>query len=282
MGFMRRIPPFSWARRSLERHNQRRFARALRALHAKVVREEVAWRRSSECEHLQRMVHALGLHNCHAGERCFIMGNGPSLNETDLSRLKNEFTIGMNRIFLLFDRIDWRPSYFVSVNQLVIQQSAAEISSLKMPKFLSLRAASDIDLDGRTAFVRPLDLGVSGPGFSRDIRRGWWEGATVTYCALQLAFFLGFKTLVLVGVDHSFHTEGKPHKGITSKSADRDHFAPDYFGPGFHWQLPDLEWSEYSYQQARDAYEADGREVLDATVGGKLNVFRKVEYDSLF
>ena len=33
---------------------------------------------------------------------------------------------------------------------------------------------------------------------------------------------------------------------------------------------------------AREAYEADGRQVLDATIGGKLEVFPKVAYDSLF
>jgi hypothetical protein len=33
---------------------------------------------------------------------------------------------------------------------------------------------------------------------------------------------------------------------------------------------------------AREAYEADGRRVLDATVGGKLMVFPKVDYNELF
>jgi hypothetical protein len=33
---------------------------------------------------------------------------------------------------------------------------------------------------------------------------------------------------------------------------------------------------------ARQAYHADGRRIFDATVGGKLTVFPKVDYDKLF
>jgi hypothetical protein len=46
--------------------------------------------------------------------------------------------------------------------------------------------------------------------------------------------------------------------------------------------LPDLETSERAYTMAKDAYARDGREVFDATIGGKLTVFPKVDYLSLF
>ncbi len=41
------------------------------------------------------------MHNIHHGQRCFIIGNGPSLQRTDLTKLKDEFTFGMNRIYLV-------------------------------------------------------------------------------------------------------------------------------------------------------------------------------------
>src|SRR5438477_1743491 len=75
-------------------------------------------------------------HNIHAGERCFIIGNGPSLNRTDLSLLKDEFTFGTNRIYLAFDRLNFRPSYYVCSNELVVEQCAADIEKLPMPKFI--------------------------------------------------------------------------------------------------------------------------------------------------
>jgi hypothetical protein len=104
----------------------------------------------------------------------------------------------------------------------------------------------------------------------------------VTYVALQLAYHMGFEQIVLIGVDHDYSTKGKPNTTVVSQRDDPDHFDKRYFGKGFRWQLPDLETSERAYRMARKAYESDGRQVLDATVGGKLQVFPKVGYDSLF
>jgi hypothetical protein len=104
----------------------------------------------------------------------------------------------------------------------------------------------------------------------------------VTYIALQLAFFLGFDPVILVGMDHNFETKGAPNETIVAQGKDRDHFDSRYFADGFRWQLPDLELSERAYTMARDAYQAAGRTVLDATVGGKLTIFPKVDFNSLF
>ncbi len=73
-----------------------------------------------------------------------------------------------------------------------------------------------------------------------------------------------------------------PTTTVVSQGDDPNHFHPGYFGKGFRWQLPDIQAWDYSYQIARRAIEEDGREVLDATIGGKLQVFKKVPYDSLF
>jgi hypothetical protein len=69
---------------------------------------------------------------------------------------------------------------------------------------------------------------------------------------------------------------------VTSEGDDPNHFSGKYFGKGFRWQLPDLEGSERAYRMARAAFEADGRKVVDATVGGKLTVFEKVDFNNLF
>jgi hypothetical protein len=93
---------------------------------------------------------------------------------------------------------------------------------------------------------------------------------------------MGFEQVILIGVDHSFMTQGKPNTTVISQGDDRDHFNSGYFGKGFRWQLPDLETSERAYRMAHEAYQGAGRRVLDATVGGKLAVFPKVEYNTLF
>ncbi|PKO17707.1 MAG: hypothetical protein CVU39_04285 [Chloroflexi bacterium HGW-Chloroflexi-10] len=216
----------------------------------------------------------------HKGQRCFIMGNGPSLKNTDLSKLKNEFTFGMNRIFLGFADMGFPTTYYVSVNDLVIEQSAADIQNLKIPRFVSWRV-------GRQWLQPDQDLHFlyttyTGPIFSKNVCNRVWESATVTYVALQLAYYMGFQEAILIGVDHNFETKGKPNTTIVSQGDDPNHFHPGYFGKGFRWQLPDLEMNEVGYRMARKVYAADGRRVLDATVGGKLTIFDKVDYNSLF
>ncbi len=216
----------------------------------------------------------------HQGERCFILGNGPSLAKMDLRPLRTEVTFGMNRVYLLFPKLGFSTTYFVAVNSLVVEQFAEDINRLRVPKFITWRARRYLRGDEQVAF---LDTDYTGKAsFSGDVTGRVFEGSTVTYVALQLAYHLGFSEVILIGVDHSFQAAGRPNVTVVSAGNDPDHFAADYFPAGFRWQLPDLEASERAYRLARRAYEADGRRVLDATVGGRLQVFPRVDYDELF
>jgi hypothetical protein len=220
-----------------------------------------------------------GLKDTHKGERCFLIGNGPSLRRTDLSRLKNEFTIGVNRFYLAFPELGFHTSYYLVLNDLVVEQSANEIRALEMPVFVSWRARQWIEPAPNRMFLYTT---YTGRKFAPDVSGRVWEGGTVTYAGLQLAFHLGFKQVILIGVDHSYSAQGKPNETVVSQGEDVDHFHPGYFGKGVRWQLPDLASWEWSYQLAKSHYEEAGRQVLDATIGGKLQVFEKVDYDSLF
>jgi hypothetical protein len=215
----------------------------------------------------------------HKGQRCFLIGNGPSLKQTDLSRLKGEFTLGQNKIYMAFPDWGFSTSYYLSVNDLVIEQCAQEIQDLNMPRFIGWRARKWLKPQDNLFFIHTT---YTGEKFAKDVRGRVWEGGTVTYTSLQVAYFLGFTEVVLVGVDHNYVTQGKPNATVVSEGDDPNHFHPGYFGKGFRWQLPDLIQWEEAYRLARRTYEADGRKVIDATVGGKLTVFPKVDYNSLF
>jgi hypothetical protein len=220
------------------------------------------------------------LKNSHANQRCFIIGNGPSLRQTDLTRLRGEYTFGLNRIYLLYPELGFSTTYLVSVNDLVLEQCAAEMQDLSVPEFLTWRARHWFHPSPKITY---LDTDFTGAeDFSSSITGRVFEGFTVTYVALQLAYHMGFKDAILVGVDHNFVTQGAANQAIVSQGDDPNHFAPNYFGKGFKWQLPDLAGSERAYTLAREAYSRSGRHILDATVGGKLTIFPKVDYSSLF
>ena len=215
------------------------------------------------------------LENGFTGKRCFIIGNGPSLRTTDLRPLASEYTIGLNRIYLNYENMGFEPTFYCAVNLHVLEQFSQEIDVLNSIKFL--RSGSEKHFRNRRNTFFMASTGDSD--FVENIGSlRWCEGWTVTYCAMQVAFSLGFHEVVLVGVDHSFPESGEPNTLVTACGSDHNHFHPDYFGRGVRWQYPDLERSEQSYATARRVYEKNGRRIIDATIGGKLRVFPRVDY----
>ncbi len=218
----------------------------------------------------------------HAGMRCFVLGNGPSLARMDLSPLARETTFGLNRIYLLFDRLGFASTYYACINELVLSQFGHEIRDLGMPKFLNWNSRSLFP--GTSPLINFVRISPSVlDGFSSDLRKPVYSGGTVTYVALQIAFAMGFSEVVLIGVDHSFSSKGAPNAVVVREAGpDPNHFHPAYFPKGSRWQLPDLRRSELAYALARRRFELAGRRILDATIGGLCPVFERVEFASLF
>jgi hypothetical protein len=214
----------------------------------------------------------------HKGERCFIIANGPSLKQTDLSLLLNEKTIGMNRIYLLFNG-EFETTYHAVINELVIEQFAEDLKKLNSIKFFNWKQRDLFkNCDVNFVYVSQAlnDL------FSFDLTKNAYSAGTVTFVSMQLAYYMGFKEVILIGLDHNFVDKGTPNKTEIRTGDDNNHFHPDYFPKGMKWQLPDLYRSELAYANARKVFEADGRRILDATIGGHCDVFEKVDYYTLF
>jgi hypothetical protein len=231
----------------------------------------------------------LGFKRQHKGQRAFVIGNGPSLNQCDLSLLQNEVTFGVNAIYLNHERMGFYPTYYVVEDEFVAEDRAHEINRLSGPtKFFGNYINYCIQSQPDVVWLNlRMDYG-SYPGFprfSRNAARTVWVGGTVTYVCLQLAYYMGFAEVYLIGFDHSYQIpidakiEGT---GILSQSSDPNHFDLNYFGKGYRWHDPMVERMEQAFQRARGVYEGSQRKILNATVGGKLEVFERVDYDSLF
>ena len=218
----------------------------------------------------------------HKGRRCFIVANGPSLKETDLTLLNNEITIGLNRIYLLFNENAFRPTYLVTVNELILEQFSKEICQLEMPKFLNWNRRNHYNIsDSNMSFIKSKM--VIKDSFGCDIAKPIVTGATVTFVALQIAYYMGFQQVILIGLDHNYAEKGNPSETeVRTDNVDRSHFHPQYFPKGVKWQPPDLLRSEIEFAIARKVFESSGREVIDATLNGKCQIFKKGDYLSLF
>lgn len=220
------------------------------------------------------------LRNAHRGKRCFIVANGPSLKRVDFSKLKNEYTIGMNRIYLMKGVNGFMPNYLVSIDkECQLLQFTEEYDRTQVPSFYNWDLRGLFSKSDNQIFIK----GRFSPAFSKDIaeeRMG--NGKSVTYACIQLAFHLGFEEVYLIGKDHSYNTDEKAGEGIESTGNEGNHFIKGYYKKGMRWDAPDYLSEEYAYKLAREAFEQEGRVIMDATPGGKLDVFEKVDFESLF
>jgi len=212
----------------------------------------------------------------HRDEHCFIIGNGPSLNKMNLLPLNEYYTFGLNKIYLLLNNINLNIDYLVSVNRFVIQQGKTEFKNTNCPTFLSYRYSNGLFNEFEHIYYILTRYYIET--FQKDLTKGLWEGYTVTFVAMQIAYYMGFKKVFLIGVDHNYSYQGKPNEVQFNSNDDHNHFDPNYF-KGTHWQLPDLMGSERAYRLAKETFENDSRFICDATLNGKLNIFPKISYE---
>ncbi|MFT5694775.1 MAG: hypothetical protein ACI9QQ_000750 [Myxococcota bacterium] len=226
----------------------------------------------------------------HKGQRCFILGGGPSLKSIDPAPLAGEHTFGVNGLFLIYDWLGFEPTYYAVEDFLVYEDRFQDIKDFVRDStcFFPLQFECPGFNRPSNRYYRGIyefDEDANWPEFSEDPTRMLWIGGTVTYICMQLAHYMGFEEVVLLGMDHSY---SKPHDLIvrgndwTSQSEDPNHFHPDYFGEGYRWHDPRTDRMEKAYAKARAVFERDGRRIVNATVGGKLESFERVDYDSLF
>lgn len=227
------------------------------------------------------------------GKRCFIVGNGPSLLKTDLSKLQNEFTFGVNNIFLINEIQKFTPTFYVVEDYKVMHENTKAINQYDVShKFFPTEYIQYIHSKNNCFFFN-MNRGFyencpnfQVPRFSTDCSERIYCGQSVTTLNLQLAFYMGFSEIYLIGMDFEYHIPEKSKiNGNTIQATldnDPNHFHPAYFGAGKHWHNPRLDLVEMNYQLAKMVYTNHNRKIFNATKGGKLEVFQRASYDSLF
>ncbi|MFQ5864010.1 MAG: 6-hydroxymethylpterin diphosphokinase MptE-like protein [bacterium] len=231
----------------------------------------------------------LNLKNIHQGQRCFIIGSGPSINKMDLSRLKGEITFGHNAFYLIEDRVGFLPTYYVIEDPLPSEDNADEINKLtRTTKIFAHDLKYCLKPNNSIIYVYfnryysyyPLS---DFPQFSKDILKGVYWGGTVVYMSLQLAFYMGIREFYLVGIDLDYKIpDHATDTVIVSQEQDLNHFHPDYFGPGKRWHQPMVNRMQHSFDHAYKFLKSEGRQLFNATVGGNLKNIPRVSYNSIF
>ncbi len=194
-------------------------------------------------------------HDIHAGETGLIIGSGQSLRDVPILFLNKYPSFGQNRIYLLEG---FTPTYYVAADREITRY----VDHIK-----EIQAKAKFIREGRSQLV-PESIPIkikSYPSFTFDMNKEIWEGWTVTFVSLQIAYWMGFTTVLLVGIDHYY---GKNNRAVDW------HFIDNY-GDGDDDVEAELTRPEEAYHMAKEAYTSNNRRVINLTEGTHLDVFEK-------
>lgn len=226
------------------------------------------------------------LRGAHSGETAVIIGNGPNLKMEDLDRLHQHrvVTFAFNKIYLAYDRTPFRPTYFMVEDFLVAENNAAILNGLRgRPKIYRdtllrwLEADEETVLFGMTC-LDPVDGVV---GFSEDPFE-FFYGASVAYTAIQMAFYMGCATIYMIGLDFRFTVPSDESAKVFVSEGEQNHFLPGYRPQGERWNRPRTEVTQLAFAAAQSFAANTGRRIFNASRGGVIEVFPRIDFDTAF
>ena len=250
-----------------------------------------AHRQNMMTEHFEKTKYGkqiLHYKNCHTGARCFLIGNGPSLCAEDLTCLyeKGEICFGFNRIYNIFDQTQWRPTYYISQDEKMLQGCKKSVEREELGiKFIpiNLKWYHGIRLSKAIWFLMksPQQENEKPLEFSDDPSKVIYNSSTGMYTAAQFAAFMGIKEIYLIGVDHHFHISQNNNGDIIVDNSVKDYFSEKYNEDKDNLYIPNTEKSTLTYIAMKEQCDKRGIKVYNATRGGKLEVFPRVDFDSI-
>ena len=246
-------------------------------------------------KHWRQILTGLQLKDKHKGKRCFVIGNGPSLRTEDLERLNGEITFAANRIFKIFSKTKWRPTYYLCTDYLMYGLDHKEIneipSELRFVPFERALAAGEI-YDKITYYNRVVNCVDIKDGkvvrgkefkFSDDVEEVVYGGQTVLYDALQMAVYMGFSEIYLYGVDCDYKLEVLEDGTIIQNDIAKNHFSDEY-DEGLDEAIAvvaPLYAAKLAFETAGLACKSKNIIIKNATRGGKLEIFDRIDFENL-
>lgn len=217
--------------------------------------------------------------NKYKGERCFVVCTGPSLTNEDLELIKDEYTFGMNSIVKKYGEFEFRPTFYGIQDYMVYGALEEEITN-------SYKDKKNVFVADRVCFHYKVDpawnifpLNVSYHAYkkwfknefcgkiSSNIYRLVYCNFSITHSLIQIAMYMGFDEIYLIGADCSFSTKKPLHfaeHGVVDLTLDTAR-----------------ERNIVGYEAIKKYADRKGIRVCNATRGGELEVFSRVELESV-
>ncbi len=223
------------------------------------------------------------------GKRCFLVGNGPSLKAEDLTKIHNngDVSFAFNRVYNIFDDTLWRPTFYISQDEKMLSGCQDTVNALDLSvKFIPIQLHwyYNINISDAVYFnmnwqqtENPMEF-----GFSDNIAHEIYCASTGMYTAAQMAAYMGFSEIYFIGVDHHFQTSINNKGEIVVDNTVKDYFSDKYNADKDNLYIPNTEKSTLTYVAMKKHCDDRNIKVFNATRDGKLEVFPRVNFDSLF
>lgn len=218
------------------------------------------------------------LKDIHKNQSCFIVATGPSIRIEDLDKLweRNVLTFGVNKIGYAYASTNWRPTYYVGIDRRLVEseyfndikpeeQSVYSFIGEESEAYWQKEHGANVlkhHFCSEWAFGRY-------PKFSEDLSRKSYTGGTVVYICIQLAVYMGFREIYLLGVDFT---------GAGEHGSKYNHFYSEK-------ELTSVSYTHQikaAYEKAKKYADEHGIKIYNATRGGNLEIFERVKFDSIF
>lgn len=214
--------------------------------------------------------------NMYNGERCFIVGTAPSINNMDLTLLKDEYTFIVNRGFLLEEQGLLDPTFYGIADKYAYQNYGDNIDSTRyrhcfvvgdVPWKHNCSNVSFLNMYTRNTLFKKMQKGF----FQKEISNPLSYSSTVVLHMLQVAVWLGFKEVHFIGVDNNF-------------SQANMHFYKDTQGEKDNMKsFKDPTYANsIAFEKAYKLLKKDGIHIYNSGVGGSLDSIPRKDYYSLF
>lgn len=216
--------------------------------------------------------------NKYYGKRCFIIATGPSLTLNDLNLLKNEITFGMNSITKIFSDTDWRPTYYgIQDRQVYEKMEPSILDNYKNSNNVFVADQLESYFNIPDSFIKfpyngnyHIFLGKYedySAKFSDNAYEVVYDGYSITYSLIQIAVYMGFSEIYLLGCDCNYPKGQKNHfveSGFVDKNATSN---PMRMNVG--------------YQKAKEYAYAHNIKIINCTRGGMLEVFPRMNLEDV-
>lgn len=218
-----------------------------------------------------------GMRNSRSGKRCFIVGSGPSLTVDQLEAIKDEDCFGANRIYKMFEKTQWRPKYYVIQDKYDSTKGIYENLSVEY-LFVSDFYWKEHGMANPSAICYHINRALrqtSDLPFSEDCSKFVQAASTVTFTMIQLACYMGYSEIYLIGMDHTYANVTNDKGVIIQKNNVKSHAFEDEKP---NEVVANIAYMEDAYRTARTYCEAHNIKIYNATIGGALEVFERTDF----